>query len=338
MKKELQYSCIVETVFSLLLYLLYTDDEDGNKTFFCVSDSVGLSVAEKLPNCYYVRRPQRREDILKMRLQTLLLRLRIGKTNIFAQDHGHGVMLIGRSNYTLLEDAIGTLYMIDKENNPYWRIYFNKRNIIQKIYGRMIYGHLFYDKVLGNNKQCVNRVVTTQEAANSIFFSGHKCEVVDIFALWNNSSEIKKKFILNVFDITNDLVVSMEKATVLFLTSPLMEESKASEKDCYEILKPYYDKYKNNNICIKTHPRDKLFPYEKYFPQATVIRSRAPMQLFYMLNIKVCTVISESLSAVKGLPHSVEIKFVDFSTNKLLLERFGDLKKKYEMDNNNKTI
>ena len=326
MKEKLKYSCIVDTVFSLLLYLLYTDNEDGKKTFFCVGDSVGSSIAERLPNCFFLHHPHSRLGVVKLRIKSIYYRIKIRKTQKYAQDHIYGVMLIGHSKYTLLEDGIGFFNRIKKETRiPFWMNYFGKKSMIKKIYRRLMYGSIIYDKILGINDQCVNRIITTQESINSEFIRGRSHEVVDIGCLWRSSSITRKKFILNVFGVSDEIITTIEQSSVLFLTSPFMEDVGISEEECYELLKPFYEKYINEKICIKPHPRESRFSYEKFFPKAIVIRTHIPMELFSVMGTKIGKIVSEGSSAICSLPSSMEIEYVDFSINRVVFERYGNL-------------
>lgn len=324
--EKIRYTCVADTVFSLLLYLLYTDDEDGKETFFCVGDSVGSEVAARLPHCFFYHHPRSKMELIKLRIKSIKYRKKIRKTQIFAQDHIHGAMLIGHSKYTLLEDALGFFNTKIKEtNNPYWLIFFGKKNLFKRMYGKLMYASFFYDKIFGQNKQCINRIITTREATTSEFIDGRKYEVVDINSLWVNSSETKKNFILKVFNVSNEMLSIIEQSSVLFLTSPFMEVMNISETDFFEILKPYYQKYINDNICIKPHPKECKFPYEKYFPQATVLKTRAPMELLNLVGAKIRIVVSEGTSAIRCLPSNVEIEYADLSINDELYMKYGYL-------------
>ena len=102
------------TTYSLYLYLLYSSIEEIKETFFFVGEGIHESIRNKLQNKYYFssREFEKKHPFFRLIFRINLRYIKHRKwpflknAKIFAQDHFfYSRGLIGRRNYTLIEDA-----------------------------------------------------------------------------------------------------------------------------------------------------------------------------------------------------------------------------------------
>ncbi len=296
--KYYKYTCIVYNVYALMQYLLYASDEQLKKTFFYLvhPGSFDADMVKRLGAAkwvYYVSD----ESMWKQRLGILFkYRWRIRRTTIYAQDcHWMASWLIGNSKYIYLEDSPKCISLVRPE------VDFIKFPPRTKLGIPMVwkYGTVFGHPA-GTNQQCINRLLTQDIDIQSQYVRGKAYEKVDHLELWNKASDWKKSYILKVYDINNEVLSRLEKFQIWFLSSPLKEDANMTDEEIVQLYTPYFAEYQKQGLVIKPHPRDK-FDYEKYFPQALVLKSRAPMQLLSeMLKIKVKQAVTICSSAVSS--------------------------------------
>ena len=109
-----KYSCIIDTPYSLFLYILMCEDGGWDRTIFFVGEGIDEAYLKHLKKVVrfssnyddYATRAQ----LLKIKLRAWYYRCRyISHTKLFAQDHlVFSSQLIGGMKYTLVEDAPGS--------------------------------------------------------------------------------------------------------------------------------------------------------------------------------------------------------------------------------------
>lgn len=316
--------CIVDTTYSLMLYLLNMDMSDIYLTLFFTGDTVGNEIREKLPfNIYLPTKERTWQFKIRLRLNRIFRwHCFLGK-NIYAQDHiEHADLLIGEKKYTLLEDAPGCYKQ--NENHEFLKPFIPNRGKTIKSKLKYHFSHSsIYGKTFGTNRQCVNRWVTDKRDFDSKYINNLAFEYINVKTIWKNSSPKKKRFILSVFDIKEEDVRSYQKTDIVILTQPFMSDCNLSEKEMLDLYKPYIESYKH--VVIKPHPRDK-FEYQKYFPQAQIMKTTAPMQLFNLLGFSPLTAMTVSSTALSAMPETTHKIFLGTGISAKLNNILGDIK------------
>lgn len=146
---------------------------------------------------------------------------------------------------------------------------------------------------LGTHKN-IKKVYLTNENNNPLIKD--KVEVINIKKLWNKLSNEKQKEILNLFNVPLDNI-NFNSKTALILTQPLYEDNLATLEDEFKIYDEFFEKFKDYEIIIKPHPRDKK-DYEEIYPNVKVIDRYFPIELLSLINITptvVCSAVSNAL-------------------------------------------
>ena len=127
--------------------------------------------------------------------------------------------------------------------------------------------------------------------------------------LFNSLTKKEKNIILNIFINDSDNILKLEDS-VLIITQPLNEqnfcETEEEKVELYkEIIKEYTD---NNNVIIKTHPRERT-NYEDYFKdndKVKIIEEIFPLELVNFFPIKFKKVITVSSTSINQIENSEE--------------------------------
>lgn len=319
-------TCLVDTPFALALYLLRMPLNEILRTKFITGGSIDKSITDLLPNkCISFPSYSIRDDwrqLLRLRLQKVLLFPSIYWSHLYAQDHLFiSAQIIGRKRYTLIADAPNGYVAWEKCAYPP----FNRPQGIslkQKIKIWLAFGGTMYNHKFGTNRQCVNRWVTSKEDMASSYIRQKNHEYIDAQQLWEQSEENKQKFILHIFGINDAELQLWKEAETLILTQPFREDCGLTDEEYIRIYKPCIQGH--SNVIIKPHPRDK-FDFDKYFPDVPVMRTLAPMQILNYIGInprKAVTVCSTSISA---MPDTVEKIMIGSKVNQKIFNTYGDI-------------
>lgn len=317
--------CIIDTPFSLALYLLKMPMKDILQTKFINVGSVDKRITNRLPNnCVYYDGANIINDWKK------LFFLRIGRwfklpcllwANIYAQDHIYvAPQLIGKRKYTLITDAPDFFYKgMLLGTQPFTPP--QGKGIKEKIKYFLTIWHTIYGQMYGTNKQCIDRWVIGENEQESIFLRGRAYQMVDGYTLWNDSSTEKKQFIASLFSLTEDILETSKKAEVFVLTQPFREDCNLTDEEYMSIYGSIVTKY--SNILVKPHPRDK-FDWEKYYPETSVLRTLAPMQLLNYMGVCPKKAITVFSTAISTMPKECEKIYLGSKVNEKIFARFGD--------------
>lgn len=319
--------CIVDTIYTLFLYLLISSEEEYAQTFFFVGDGIPKSIKKNLTNCYSFEGCNSVNKRRKLRLYlNLTAKFKwpfLSKAQIFAQDHLlFAPGLIGKRDYVFLEDA--PLIASRHYNANKKRMSFVQKRRVSDLF----YGSLFAN-FMAANRQCKEVIFTVDDYAP--FLDGKKINIFPIDELWNQADERKRNLILSIYNVTQeDLSVIQTKSKILF-TQPFFADHLMSEEEQMGIYKEIISKYDEREIVIKTHPRD-LLNYSEIFPKALVFDKPIPMQLFNFLGVRFERAITVFSTAVFAFPYEIEIDWIGTKIHKNLLAEFGDI----ELPKNNK--
>lgn len=182
-----------------------------------------------------------------------------------------------------------------------------------------------YLKSFGRNAHCLNRWVTTDDDANLYEGDGAVIDRLDVGLLWRSASEEKKGIILRVFNgcETDSDVGSLSKgAETILLTQPMMEDCGLTADELAAIYRSCVNKYLQNGVVVKPHPRDKL-DYGKFFPDCKIMRTRMPMQLLCAFGLNFKRAITICSTSISDFPEETEIVWIGNEVNAKALNAYG---------------
>ena len=322
-KNRIERVCIVGTVYSFLLYLLYCSEQEFKNTFFFVGDTLASLLKGKGIDyhCFNGEKKRIYRSIFKISLKFFShFRWSFLKTaKIFGQDHIQFFSgLVKDRNYSLLEDAPS---FFSSFSNSFWYKQNQKlrdgwkKNIISLLYGKTFVWRF------GESNQCEN-IILTQE--NDLKFLKNKTTtLLDLEKTWQNSSEEKQKLILNLFNVDLSAPIFSAKKSIILLTQPFyVEVPNFSEEEQVELYKEIIERHDKNEVILKAHPRDKI-NYHKSFSDIEVFDKPIPMQFLSILGVKFEKAVTVSSSAALDFPYKIEVEKIGLSCRKKLEDYFG---------------
>lgn len=315
--------CLVDTPYALSIYLLKMSMDDIKKTLFFIGDSVNVNITKKLSHYVLVRNQSARSDwkyMTWLRFYKYIKCCYYGLTNLYVQDHLYiASQFIGHYKYVNLPD--GPECYSTWEKSPYQPQRYTPENLKRKIKHYLSHGKM-YDMKYGCNDQCVCRWIVTPKDKETIYIQGKEYLYIDASQLWKEANNEKKEFVKNVFGISDALLKQCQDIETLILTQPLREDCHLSDEEMFEVYAPYIEG--KVNVVIKTHPRDK-FDWGKFFPNAYVIDTYAPMQLLNYIGMMPKKAVTVSSSSISAMPESTEKIYLGTKVNSKILETYGDL-------------
>jgi len=300
MEKKIKRICVVDTVYTLLLYYLICGI--NKEDIFILSGGVPKEIRKNIKHIYFphfkhsdlpdsnlilitLKRflilTKRAYGIIKLRI---LLFFKTRNYNIEVYGHGHlnfSFPLYEYENSYIIEDGLG-----------------NYRDLAEPEYSqsRLLKFFGFYTNDLyegfGTHKNIKKVYLTKNEIPKII---ENKTEVIDMHKLWKDLTENEKNNILEIFNIKLE-DINFNNETVLILTQPLAEDN-VTLKEELSIYNFLIEKFKDKNIIIKPHPRDPK-NYNEIFPKIKIIDKYFPIELLNLIGIEpdiACSVVSTAL-------------------------------------------
>lgn len=299
-------SCIVNTTYSLALYLLYMPLEEILVTRFFVGPAISSEVASHLP---YVYRFDTNDDfgrfrfwgLVKFRLKTIFIHIfYVLGTRVYGLDHLHFFeMVLGFKKYTLLEDAPGIFNRCLTVRSVCPRS--ERMSLLECVRHVLRFGVLTA-RTFGTNGQCVNRILTDPNDVKSKVLLGRRYELVDLRNLWDAALEEKKRFVRDMFGMNAEVVSAVSGCSSLFFTQPYYNDLNLTDDEWTSVLDPVL---RRGDVAIKIHPRDS-FDYAKYYPNVPVLKCSAPMQLLCLETLPFKKAITINSTAVSAMPENIE--------------------------------
>lgn len=326
-------TCIVDTVYALLLYVLMTKDEDIKHTIFFIGDAVPSTVDRALPNIIRISTDKNnyrtRAQLIKFKLLALYYRFFfILGTKVFAQDHLiFSPQLIGYNSYTLVEDCPGFYWPQNYES--VFPLLQRPKSFKKKISRLVKYGVLF-GQTWGRNKQCIDRWVTMGISLQSEHLRGVRyTKIPTIEELWITSTRYKKELICLMYETKLDWKEELRKYDTIIFTDPIGVDAQMSDQEVLDLYMPFIKKYGIEHIVLKPHPRD-IVDWEKLLPNIKVFKTKAPMQVLSLMGINFQRAITIQSSAVSSMKRDTEIIYLGTDFNRKLVERYGHRQFMYE--------
>lgn len=306
------------SMWSLLIYLLYSSEEEINRTKYFFSDTgIHPSVAKNF-NCHIFNTTRWERFPYKFRrfseiFMRFIFRFRwpyLVSADFYGIDQGiFNQSIIGNNFYTLIEDGIGD-YNMSRETKV--RRY---ESLKQLLFGK-ISGHDF-----GNNDFC-KKIILTLEPTNSFLKS--KGEKIDIYKLWRESPLRKKEIILSKFNISHSDLEELQSRKIIVLTQPLSEDNIITEEEKIELYRELLKNESHKDIVIKIHPRERT-DYNKWFPDVLVFDKRVPMQLFNIIGLHFAKAMTLCSTSVTGFGKDTQVVFAGTEIHENIVKAYGHI-------------
>lgn len=309
---DVKQVCICITPYALLQYFLINElDTCQQHTAYIFDESMNSSIKKKLPHIYFQNYFQKTffNKIYRkcIRLYTALTRyihypfLKTAK--IFAQDHRFFSLFIGNRPYSLLEDAPDVLSSVYRANSAVTLTRYKKSHSISGRLEQAIYGTpCIY--TYGNNNQCSEFYLS--KPIDSFVLEGKILHISSFQSMWEQSSSEKKKFILDIFDVTNEDMAILSQKPNIFFSQPLDSDFNINQDEYIKMLKSIFSKYDPSQLLIKVHPRD-TFDYKHHFPNIYTYNKPINLQLLMLNGFSFKKAITICSSAVFELPEDIEV-------------------------------
>lgn len=317
MQKEYSNTCIVGTVYSLLLYLLFKSEKEINETFFFLGAGIPSNVRNNIHNKKFIDDRISNWKGYKRFIWKIVLKLKkelfwrfIYNTKIYGHDHlVFSPILIGNNHMTVIEDGLGN-YNELINNVP--KVSTIRRKIIK------LYGRLTLEPKYGKSKY-VDKIIMTGKLP-IIPEIKDKVELVNVKRMWELSTLEKKELITKIFSINFTEIENCRKRNILLLTQPFNDI--LTDKELIKIYRDILMEYNPENILIKTHPRDTI-DYKKFFKEYQVLQSSIPMELLNVFGFNFDTAITISSNAIFSLPDKTHKIILGHECHPVLLEKMG---------------
>lgn len=320
---------IVGNIYGLFVSLLICPEDEIDKSLFFIDTVINKSTVKNAPKntvwIDYTLKEQAgklssREQwifMLKMRLKYWFICF----TKIYAQDNiPCASPIIGYKRYSEIEDApyLFSLYKDNFRLNTF-KLPKSLSGLKQRLKRGPIWG-----RHLGRNMLCVNRYVSLLNPEDRNI-KGKPITEIKLDKLWTAASNKKKEYILNTFGINKEELSNMQSASTIILTQPFIDDANLTLKEQIELYRPYVDKYENEGVIIKPHPREKI-DYKEFYPNVTILQAGIPMQIFNVLGVNFKRAITICSTAVSSMmSDETEIVWVGTNIHPKIYKVYGDV-------------
>lgn len=307
--ENVQNVCICVVMYPLLQYLLLNDLEVcKSHTAYILDETISEKIRNKLPCYTFKEYPQTafykvwRKIVRTFQALTRDIRHPYLKTaTIYAQDHDIVSILIGKHDYYLLQDAPNIYTALATDGCVQTMLKLKKQRSLRGKIEEAVYGTPFVYHH-GNNDQC-KKIFLTEE--NEAPILKEKNYVVNSLKdLWVDANEEKRKFILDLFDVSSNDLQLLQSRPIVFFSQPMADL--LSEQEYVELLEKIFRHYDRSQLLIKTHPRDH-FDYGNHFPDIALFDKPVNVELLSVLNLSFKKAVTIYSAAVFSLPESIEL-------------------------------
>lgn len=325
--------CYVGTIYSLLLYLLHSNVEEINHTFFIFAYGIPDSISRRFKHYYILNHNDLRDKhriafklrkyrklgwLLGIPIKFLILKNVGFKYKLYAQDHlFFSTDVIGNHDYILIEDSAKTFTNVN--NGLFYQSVWKRRSDQSFLLLKLLYGETLYG-FFGKNKCC--KEVLLSEDDNHPSIKDKVKHICNIYDSWHTSSIEKKVFINRIFDLQDDDLSSLSRKNVLF-TQCFYPEI-LSEKEHASIYELVLSSFPPDEVIIKTHPRD-IFDYKSYFKKYDVFDKIVPAQLLSLNGIVYKNIITVCSTSVANVKYSGKLIWYGTEINQKIFNIIGHI-------------
>ena len=310
--KEITHVCLVETVYTLFLYMLLVEEEDYEHTFFFCSSLLPAEIKKKLPQSHCFKLPHKRYHKWIFRIllyYTSALRWPfIRRCTIYGSDNylfSSGIIRNNRLN--LLEDGTSnySLTYVDP------KLYTLRSWLMGSIAACGCGG-----RAPNVEKIYLTGLLSIPEEIRS------KVELFSVRDHWEKLTVTYQRKILSLFDISIDVIRDLRRYTDVLFTQPMYEDGLLIKEEEIALYKQLLSNSNKCKLVIEVHPRDKM-DYRDLFPDAYILKTKVPMELLSILGVQFKEVYTVFSTAALSLPYKANIHFMGTSVHPNLVKHRG---------------
>lgn len=317
--KKISRICIVDTIYTLFLYLLISTEKEIEETFFYWSSGIPQNIRDYFKKqSYYFNQ----DELSKISYHKLCIKLKLLryfkwpfliKNKISYWGHSHlkfSCGIIGNNSFNLIEDGLGNYYYYGTVNPQLSDIsprVTKKRDWLKKL----IFGSFYLPEYIwGENPKCKSVYLTGLMDINERI--KNKSKIICIKDLWKNSTNNKQNLILNIYNIKQEDIDIFKNKTDLLITQCFSEDKECTEKTKIKMYKDIIEQYckTTENIIIKTHPRETT-DYSKHIPNITIFNKNIPFELLLLLKININKIITINSTVAHNLPEDITTIYLE---------------------------
>lgn len=255
-------------------------------------------------------------------IKNLVKKLNISEDTILYGDNVINYILSDKNVICRIEDGCG---------NYVTKAHVESSSIKQLIYfylESIIYFLFFKKKLLKENeklKKRINKYYATEMAPKNLEYE-EKVERINLKELWQKKNEEEQKEILDIFNVRKEILEKIKSKKIILFTQPISEDGIVQEEEKIELYKKIVTNYTEEELVIKTHPREKT-KYETIFKKSLVIKETFPSEILSFIGFKPEKAVTIFSSAVFGVGENVKIDFYGTEINEKLYNKFGSCSK-----------
>lgn len=319
----------VNTIYSLLVSLIYFDDNKENIYF--IESTIPKKIRNNLKNIIYIEDYKKKYKLRIYRYLKIYFRSKkilnlVKKVDeIYIQDHFE-------YGQFFLNNIKGKIFLIEDGTKNY-----NEKILDEEYNKKYKINSIIKNKILYLSKN-IYPIYGLSNRIEKIYLTGilpvpkkirSKVQLINLEKKWQELSCIKKKEILDIFNIDIFKIENIEKIKdkILLITQPLSEDGIISEQEKLEIYREILENNKKEKIYIKAHPRETTNYKEKFQNyNIELVEKEFPIELFMLLDMKFKKIITLFSTAALNFKCKYQIEFIGTKNYSKLYEKFGDIK------------
>jgi hypothetical protein len=316
---KIERTCIVDSSYTLFLYLLISSNDEINKTFFFFSDGIPEYTRHFFKSqSYYISSKKR------YALETLIIELLIRYFGRLKWPFLRKVPFYGMVIGPYTADFLGNKKIsVIEEGFEYANVPSVKRKFLwlrTKIFGP------YWGEIIDYRSNLVKDIVMTG-SKDSPLLNLSKTRIISMYDIWNLSAPDKKTYILSAFNITQEDIDILRQKKEILLTQTLTEDGVISLEEEIELYKYLLkDCQFLSDVIIKPHPRERK-DHSIILPGIDVFNKQVPMQLLSCCGIRFKKVHTICSSAVFNFPYDLDINFLGTDIHPKIVGRYGIINK-----------
>lgn len=318
---QIKRVCCAMSPYTVLQYLLITDCDDIDATYFFFPSTLNSKIRGKFrkKHVFYYSKWCRLIKPLIWIYWYGLKRFKfyiwpfLHTAQIFGEDQVlYCWLVLNGLSYIMLEDGTGT---------------YRQPDVCRKNLFQMIERHMFRPisyAYWGQNEFCKGFILTNPEVFDAHGKSVTKLNIKDA---WSTASERKKKFIFSVYGVSMEVLVSLMKGIEnIVLTQPFSENGEMTENEklsCYRYIIETYGLNPEVTL-LKTHPRERT-DYGQIFKGYRICTLKIPVELMALVSANVRRVFTLTSTGAFMFHSFAEVVWLGSRISPSLRRLYGDV-------------
>ncbi len=315
MKRRSDYSRVVltDSTYTLLIYLLMSTKEEIEDTFFFFSDRIPHKVRAALNSHHFARTNYLGISKFFVRIFTRITRLWRWPFLRTADIYGANFLffvppLISRRGMTVIEDGTANY------NSLTFATRGHKSRLKEILYGARI-NEPFHGASQWDKRVILTGFATIPEEIKP------KAEVVNIQEMWVSRTPEFRAWILDMFDIRQELMEQLKERRVI-LVEQVLKRFGLREDEIIMLYKELLCDVDPRELVIKMHPASDV-DYSEHFPGAYILKEKIPMEILSLIGVAFEDAYTVSSTSVYTMPPRTRIHFARRDVHPLVEKALG---------------